>query len=71
MITRVQYICVNIKLIMRTKHIDVKLYFIRDLVDKEEVEVKKINTSVNLVDYFTKASPTLKFELYNSLIGLV
>lgn len=56
---------------MRTKHIDVKLYFIRDLVDKEEVEVKKINTSVNLVDYFTKALPTLKFELYNSLIGLV
>lgn len=54
----------------RSKYIDVKLYLIRDLIEEEEVVVENIETSVNAADSFTKALPTLKFELCSSLIGL-
>lgn len=34
----------------RTKHIDVKLYFLRDMIDKGVVVVKKIDTTENLAN---------------------
>ncbi|KAH9668944.1 hypothetical protein KPL70_021590 [Citrus sinensis] len=46
----------------RTKHIDVKLQFIRDEVGKGTVVVSKIHTSVNPADALTKSLPTAKFE---------
>lgn len=52
------------------KHIDVKMYFIRDMAEKREICVKKTDTMENHVDYFTKALPTTKFELCLSLIIL-
>ncbi|KAH9681558.1 CCHC-type domain-containing protein [Citrus sinensis] len=54
----------------RTKHIDVKLQFIRDEVGKGTVVVSKIHTSVNLADALTKALPTVKFEFYVNLMGI-
>lgn len=54
----------------RTKHIDVKLFFIIYLIEKEEVAVEKIDTYMNPADSFTKALATLKFELCSSLDGL-
>lgn len=38
----------------RTKHIDVKLYLIRDEISKGAVVVSKIHTDVNLTDMLTK-----------------
>ncbi|CAB80825.1 putative polyprotein [Arabidopsis thaliana] len=46
----------------RTKHIDVKFYFIRDIIEAGEVEVEKIHTSRNPVDMLTKVIPLHKFE---------
>lgn len=54
----------------RTKHIDVKLYFVRDLVEKGSIEVKKIATEVNPADCLTKALPTSKFKLSLGLISM-
>lgn len=38
------------------------MYFLRDMVDKGEICVKKIDTMENLVDCFRKALPTAKFQ---------
>ena len=46
----------------RTKHIDVKFYFIRDIIEAGEVEVEKIHTSRNPVDMLTKVILVHKFE---------
>eukprot|EP00253_Pinus_taeda_P011981 PITA_11981 len=39
----------------RTKHFDMKYHFIRDLVQKKDIELKHINTQHQLADIFTKA----------------
>ncbi|KAH9744862.1 hypothetical protein KPL70_003863 [Citrus sinensis] len=55
----------------RTKHIDVKLQFIRDEVGKGTVVVSKIHTSVNPADALTKSLPTAKFEFCVNLMGIM
>lgn len=45
----------------RSKHIDVKLYFIIDLVESKEFEVRKILGLHNPADFGTKIIPGLKF----------
>lgn len=38
----------------RTKHIDVRYHFIRDVINEGKVNLKKIGTSENAADAFTK-----------------
>ena len=45
----------------RSKHIDIKLFFIRDLIYKDTFQVKYIKSKENLSDIFTK--PLTKFDL--------
>lgn len=45
----------------RTKHIDIKLFFVRDLVYQNLFEIKYVQSKLNLSDVFTK--PQTKFEL--------
>ena len=45
----------------RTKHIDVKLHFVREIIERGEVNLKKINTNHNPTDALTKALPGPKF----------
>ena len=47
----------------RTKHIDVKLFFVRDLIYKGTFDIKYIKSKQNLADIFTK--PLTKNELIN------
>ena len=46
----------------RTKHIDVRLHFVRDIISKEIIKVEKISTLINPADILTKAVPVGKFE---------
>lgn len=46
----------------RTKHIDVRLHFIRDVVSDGSVVVSKIGTLENPADILTKSVPVKKFE---------
>ena len=46
----------------RTKHVEVKFYFIRDIIEAGEVKVRKIHTSMNPADMLTKCIPVKKFE---------
>lgn len=53
----------------RTKHIDVRLHFIRDVVFQRAILVKKIATANNPADMMTKLIPTIKFKHCLDLIG--
>lgn len=52
----------------RTKHMAARYNFIRDIVEKKEVEVLKIHTSKNPADILTKVVPVSKF---NAALGLL
>ena len=54
----------------KTKHIDVKHHFIRDIVTVGEVLVQKIHTSENPADMLTKPLPNAKFQHCLDLVGL-
>ena len=54
----------------RNKHVELKYYFIRDVVDKELVKLYRINTKYNIADLFTKpATRTMINELVEALMG--
>lgn len=55
----------------RTKHIDVKLQFIRDKVAKGTMVISKIHIDVNPTDMLTKVLPTAKFELCVNVVGIL
>ena len=55
----------------RTKHIDVRMHFIRDEISKGVVNVVKVPTEVNPADMLTKPLPSVRFRNLLSLIGCV
>ena len=65
------YIFAKIQHILKkTKHIDIKLYFIRHEVLKSDVKMVKIHTDENLADILTKVVPVAKFKQSLYLVGL-
>lgn len=53
----------------RTKHIDIKFHFVREEIEKGEIEVLKVHTSDNVADILTKPLPHLKFQHYLEMVG--
>ena len=53
-----------------TKHIDVRLHFIKESVSNGTVAVQKIATAENPVDMMTKPLPIDKFKHYLDLINI-
>jgi hypothetical protein len=53
----------------RTKHIDIRHHFIREILQRKEIEVKHIQTSEMLADFLTKllSKFTLNYCLENSV----
>jgi hypothetical protein len=54
----------------RTKHIDVRYHFIRDMVEKKQVEPARVDTKDNIADSLTKPVPKDKFEMCAEGMGL-
>ena len=54
----------------RSKHIDLRYHWIRDVLESKELELEKIHTSENGSDMLTKCIPSLKFEAYCQKAGL-
>ena len=52
----------------KTKHIDVKYHFIRDLVFKKMVKLNYINTKFNIADILTKC---LDPQTFNNIVSLI
>lgn len=53
----------------RSKHIDVKLHFVRVVVERD-VKVIKVSTTDNAINMLTKSLPTEKFRYCMKLIGM-
>jgi hypothetical protein len=54
----------------RSKHIDVKYHYVRDVVTQGKLKVCKISTHDYSADMMTKSVPIAKFELCSSLVGI-
>ena len=54
----------------KTKHIDIKLHFIRLEVLRATVKLQKIHTDKNVADMLTKPVTTAKFKLCIELAGI-
>ena len=64
------HLCRNLTHHERTKHIDIKLHFIRNKVFKGVVKMSKVHTDENPVDMLTKVVTTAKFKVCLSLSSL-
>ena len=53
----------------RTKHIDVRYHFVREIIACDDIPVSKVSTHDNLVDMMTKTLLLTKFEHYLVLIA--
>ncbi|KAG8501645.1 hypothetical protein CXB51_004727 [Gossypium anomalum] len=54
----------------RTKHIDVRYHFVRDIIARGDIVVSKISTHENPADMMTKSLPITKFEHCLDLLTL-
>ena len=54
----------------RTKHIDIRHHFIRDLVEDKVINLEHVNTENQLADIFTKALDTAQFENLRRRLGV-
>ena len=54
----------------RTKDIDVRLHFIREVVASKKVKVDKISTDDNPANFLTKSVSSNKFQKCMNLLGV-
>ena len=54
----------------KTKHIDLRYHWIRQVLEEGQLQLEKIHTDENLADMFTKILPKTKQELCRRLVGL-
>jgi hypothetical protein len=55
----------------RSKHIEIKYYFIRDKVQEGEVKLEYIPTDEKTTDILTKPLCRIKFPYFREKIGIV
>ena len=54
----------------KTKHVDVKYHFIRELIEDKQLQLVKVHTTENLADLLTKGLPKASFEQCRTLLGI-
>jgi hypothetical protein len=54
----------------RSKHIDVKFHFIRECVERGQINVKKVNTLDQKADALTKPMSAIKLSVMRHLLGV-
>lgn len=55
----------------RTKLVDVKMHFVKDIITKGEACVIKVASEENPADALTKNLPTAKLQYFLKLIGMI
>jgi len=55
----------------RTKHIDVRFYFVREILDEGDIELLKIHTKENPSDMLTKGVSGVKFTYCKELLHIL
>ena len=54
----------------RTKHIDIRHHYIRDLVDDKVITLEHVDTEEQIADIFTKALDANQFEKLRGKLGI-
>ena len=54
----------------KTKHIEVKYHFIRDVLDSKNIELVKVHTNNNPADLLTKGLPAERFAHCRQMMGV-
>lgn len=54
----------------RTKHIDVRYHYIRQLIENHQVELAWCDTNAMIADILTKPLGTAKFHTFSTAVGL-
>ena len=55
----------------RTEHIDVKYHFVREILEKDHIQIQKIHTTENPADMMMKVVTAIKFQHYLNLIKVL
>jgi hypothetical protein len=55
----------------KSKHIEIKYHYIRDMVKRKVVHVQYLNTHKKFADVFTKTLSRTKFKYFRERLGLV
>uniref|UniRef100_A0A803Q8I4 Reverse transcriptase Ty1/copia-type domain-containing protein n=1 Tax=Cannabis sativa TaxID=3483 RepID=A0A803Q8I4_CANSA len=61
----------NLVLHARTKNIEIDLYFVRDKVLQQKIQVKHVPASAQLADFFTKLISSTKFNDFRSKLSVI
>lgn len=64
------HLCTNLVFHNRTKHVEIMYHFIRDKVAQKVIDIHKVSTDENFVDYGTKVLPLRKFNHCLKLLGV-
>ena len=54
----------------RTKHIDVRFHFVREILEEDDIKLQKIGTEDNPADMLTKVVTGIKFQHCLDLISI-
>ena len=55
----------------KSKHIEVRYHFIRDMVQKGAIKLKYVPTEEQVADVLTKPLARVKFEYFRDKLGVV
>ena len=55
----------------RTKHIEIRYHFIRELVERGEIKMEFCKIEEQLADIFTKPIATKKFIKFRNMLGFI
>ena len=55
----------------RTKHIDVRFHFVREILDEGDIELLKVHTKKNPTDMLTKVVLGVKFTHYKAMLHIL
>ncbi|KAL5778179.1 hypothetical protein ACOSP7_011105 [Xanthoceras sorbifolium] len=56
---------------VRTKHIDVRYHFVREILEEDQILLQKIHTAENPADMMTKVVTSIKFQHCLDLINIL
>ena len=56
---------------VRTKHVELDLYFVRDKVVRRQIEVKHVPASAQVADVLTKAISSSQFSDFRSKLTVI
>ena len=55
----------------KSKHIDIKYHYIRDMVQRGEVKLQYVATDEHIADVLTKPLARVKFEYFREKLGFL